>query len=834
MKRPLLEPAPLFTAWHPSGTCPRVLHNKKSQGVRALLIGLAVLGLALHGPRSFGQGEPPPEGIRIDRVTISGNQRVEDEAIRVRLTAQPGSTYKESVVDNDVRALYKLGFFDDVTASLSQVNGQWVLNYDVHERPFVRQVRVEGNKKIDKEELEGMLRIRPNTILDPEKARKGIEEAKNAYEKKGYLDADIRYDVTPVGENEVDVTFVVDEREPIRIREILFEGNKQFSDSELKRIMATKERWILSFVTGAGNLDREVLNTDSERLTAWYYENGFIDVRVDEPTIARDKDGLTVTFKIDEGERYHFGDINVVGETLPDLPPEKVDLHAKKGETFQPSKLREDINAVSADYGDLGYAFVNVTPETDIDAAGKVVNVNYRVTRGPQVSIDRIEISGNTKTRDKVIRRELELQEQQRFSGTKLRRSQERLRRLGFFEDVNITTRKAESEDRLDVIVDVREGSTGSFSAGAGISSGESFLFNVRLSEANLFGRGQAVVLNADFGSIRRNISLSFTEPYFLDTPLTLGIDAFNWKLDFDEFTRGGTGGGIRTLYPFPALGLDVVRLGPLGQFSLLDTRIGLEYRIEDADISNVSNGAAAIIRAEQGSSLTSSIIPRIFRDTRNNLLDPTTGSYQDLSLEVAGLGGDSQFINAQSRARFYVPVLNIAALGAPIVFATGWNLGYGFGYGSQPELPLFERYFPGGINSVRGFQVRSLGPTNLVTQQAQGLPENQCPLGMPPNECAALFRRDVIGGSQQLIFNNEIIFPILVSLGVKGVVFCDAGNAFTVSEGINFDGMRVSVGGGIRWLSPIGPLRIEAGFPLNAQTGDQVQRIQFSFGGPP
>jgi outer membrane protein insertion porin family len=801
--------------------------------VRAVLLGMAVVGLALHAVPTLAQPEPVPENARIDRVVISGNQRVEDEAIRVRLTAQPGSAFKESVVDADVRALYKLGFFDDVTASLSRVDGQWVLTYDVHERPYIRQVRVEGNKKIDKEELEGMLRVRPNTILDPEKARRGIEEAKSAYEKKGYLDADIRYDTAPVGENEVDVTFVVDEHAPIRIRDIVFEGNKEFSDRQLRGIMATKERWFLSFLTGAGNLDREVLNTDSERITAYYYENGFIDVRVDEPKIERDEDGLKVTFKIDEGERYHFGDVKVVGETLPDVALDKLPLHAKSGETFQPSKLREDINTISGDYGDIGYAFVNVTPETDIDSGQKAVNVSYRVTRGPEVYIDRIEISGNTKTRDKVIRRELELQEQQRFSGTKLRRSQERLRRLGFFEDVNITTRKAESEDRLDVIVDVREANTGAFSAGAGISSGESFLFNVRLSESNLFGRGQAVVLNADFGSIRRNISLSFTEPYFLDTPLTLGIDAFNWKLQFEEFTRGGTGGGIRTLYPFPALGLDVVRLGPLGQVSLLDTRVGLEYRIEDAEITDVSRGAPAVIQAERGSSLTSSIIPRIFRDTRNNILDPTAGSFQDFSLEVAGLGGDSRFINAQSRARWYIPVLSIPALGAPFVFGSGWNLGYGFGYGGQTELPLFERYFPGGINSIRGFRVRSLGPGNNVYQQQKGN-QQDCPLGMPPDECARLFRHDVIGGSQQLIFNEELIFPIVPSLGIKGVLFCDAGNAFLASQGIRFDEMRVSVGAGIRWLSPIGPLRIEAGFPLNAQTGDQIQRLQFSFGGPP
>ena len=796
-------------------------------------MGLVIVGLVLHVPRAAAQEQTPPPGVRIDRVTISGNQRVEDEAIRVRLTAQPGSQYNESVVDNDIRSLYKLGFFEDVTASLSQVNGQWVLNYDVRERPFVRQVRVQGNKKIDKEELEGMLRLRPNTILDPEKARKGIEEAKSAYEKKGYLDADIHYETTPVGENEVDVTFVVDEHKPIRVHSIVFEGNKQFSDSQLKRVMATKESNVLSFVTGAGNLDREVLNTDAERITAFYYENGFIDVKVDEPKIDRDAKGLTVTFKVDEGERYHFADVSVVGETLPDVSAAQRTLHAKAGETFQPSKLREDINAITSDYGDIGYAFVNVTPETDIDAANRSVTVRYRVTRGPEVYIDRIEITGNTKTRDKVIRRELELQEQQRFSGTALRRSQARLRRLGFFEEVNITTRKAESEDRLDVIVDVREGNTGAFSAGAGISSGESFLFNVRLSESNLFGRGWATVLNADIGSIRRNISLSFTDPYFLDTPLTLGIDAFNWQLQFDEFTRGGTGGGIRTLYPFPALGLDVLRLGPLGQYSMLDTRLGLEYRVEDATIKDVNRGAATVIQAAAGSILTSSVIPRFFRDTRNSFLDPSDGSVQDVSLEVAGLGGDARYINLQSRARWYIPFLNIPALGAPLVFATGATLGYGVGYGGQTELPLFARYFPGGINSVRGFQVRSLGPSNQVLEQQQS-PENGCPLGAPPNYCAAGFKRDVIGGSQQLIFNNEIIFPIVPSLGLKGVVFCDAGNAFLASTGIQFDQMRVSVGAGIRWLSPIGPLRIEVGFPLNAQTGDQIQHVQFSFGGPP
>jgi outer membrane protein insertion porin family len=806
---------------------------RKCQGVRALIVALAIAELAFRPALLLAQAadERPVPGVRIERVVIAGNQRVEDEAIRIKLKTRAGSPYEPQLVDDDIRAIYKMGFFDSVRATMDRTAGGWVLTYDVHERPFIRQVRIEGNKKIETEELEGMLRVRPTTILDPQKARQGIVEAKSAYEKKGYLDADIRYETTPVGENEVDVTFLIDEHDPVRIEHIEFEGNQEFDDSDLKRIMQTGENNILSPITGAGNLDREVLKTDTERLTAYYYESGYIDVRVDEPQIERKEDGLTILIKIDEGEQYTFGTITTAGETLPEIDEaHRERFEAQEGEVFKPSLLREDINALTEEYGNRSYAFVNVTPATDIDQANRTVNVTYTITRGPAVSIDRIEISGNTKTRDKVIRRELELQEQGAFSGTALRRSQDRLRRLGFFEDVNITTRKADTEDKLDLIVDVREGNTGAFSAGAGISSGESFLFNVRVSESNLFGRGQSLVFNADFGSIRRNISLSFTEPYFLDTPLTLGIDVFNWELEFDQFTRGGTGGGLRTLYPFAAMGLDVVHLGPLGDVSLLDTRLGLEYRIEDSEISNVARSAATVLRAEAGTSLTSSLIPRVFRDTRNNLLDPTAGSFQDFSVEFAGLGGDSKFLNAQSRARWYIPVWQIPKLG-PLTFATGWNFGYGFGYGSDPELPLFERYFPGGINSLRGFEVRSLGPRVDVFEQGKGNDDN-CPFG--DNACGRLIRRDVIGGSQQLVFNNEMIFPIVQALGVKGVVFCDAGNAFLATKGIDFGEMRVSVGGGLRWLSPIGPLRIEYGVPINPQSGDQIQRIQFSFGAPP
>ncbi len=775
--------------------------------MRVLPVGM-VLGLLLP----FATMATAQEDVRIDRVAIAGNQRVEEEAIRAQVRTQPGTHLSEETVDNDIRAIYRMGFFDGVQAELSQQDGKWVLTYHVTERPLIRDVHIEGNKKISREDLEGALKVRPKTIFDPEKVRLGIEEAKKLYEKKGYLDATITDTTEPVGEHEVVLTYKIDEGKVVRITKLVFEGARAFSASQLRSVMQTKEEWFLSFVTGAGNLDNEVLKADIERLTAFYYDHGYIDVKIDEPVVQRDKSGLTVTMKIDEGQQYKVGSVDLGGDLLPDPETARKRLSLAPGEVFRTSKLRGDITALTEVYGDQGYAFVNVTPDTAVDPAAKIVNVIYKVSKGPEVYIDKIDITGNTKTRDKVIRRELQVQEQQRFSGTKLRRSQERLRRLGFFEDVNITTRRAESEDRLDLLVDVKEASTGTFSAGAGIASGESFLFNVRLSEINLFGRGQQLVLNADIGSIRRNFSLNFTDPYVFDTQITGRFSLFNWLLIFDQFTRGGTGASVGALYPLPALGW-----GTLGGFSLEDTRVGVDYRIENAEITDVSANAPAPIQVAQGTSLTSGVTPRLYRDTRNHPFDPTAGSVQDVSFEFAGLGGDSKFIKLDARGRWYFPFWKSPSLGT-FVFAIGGTLGYGFSYsGPTSDLPLFERYFPGGINSVRGFQILSLGPRTTVTDSF-GLNEGSFP----------------IGGSEQLISNNEIIFPIVEALGLKGVTFFDAGNAFSAADGINLGDMRLAVGGGFRWQSPIGPLRIEVGFPLNRHVGDQTQTIMFSFGGPP
>src|SRR6185503_291954 len=542
-----------------------------------------------------------------------------------------------AALDADVRAVYGMGFFDQVDADVSPAGaGQVALVFRVKERPLVRTLKVEGTDEIEKEEIEGALKVRPRTILDPEKIRQGIEAARKLYIDKGYLDATITYTTTPVGENEVDIVYKVEEKDTIKVEEISFEGNEAFSGRTLRGVMQTRESWIFGFITGAGVLSRDVLRTDVERLTAYYYDHGYVTVRIDEPRVERKDDGLYITVKIAEGDQFKIGKVDLAGTELPpDTAKLQEGLDTVGGEVFSAGALREDSQKLTERLSEDGYAFATVEPQTAIDESTKTVDVTFQADRGKQVVVDRIEIEGNSKTRDKVIRREMRLQEQELYSARKLRKSREALQRLGFFQEVNITTRRAAEEDRMNVVVDVKEQQTGAFSAGAGFSSADSLLFNVRIQENNLFGRGQRIVLSGDAGSIRRNIILSFTEPYFRDTPLTVGVDVFDWRLEFDDFARSGRGASTQFTYPVTALGYDTLWGLPLDE-----VRVGADYRLEQAEIGDIDFSASRSIRAEEGESLVSSITPRVSRNTLNHAFDPTAGSFQDLGVELAGLGG--------------------------------------------------------------------------------------------------------------------------------------------------------------------------------------------------
>ena len=755
-------------------------------------------------------------GPVLSAVDIKGNRRVDQGAIRIHIKSASGQRVDPARVDQDLRAIYAMGFFDDVSAEIDESGKAAVLTFVVRERPYIASVQVDGGDELKPEEVEAALKVRARTIYDPDKVRRGVEDAKRLYEEKGYLDVSITPDLKTSGaDGDVDLVYHIEQGEPVRVGEIEFEGNNNLSSRELRGVMQTKEKWLLSWLFKSGTLNRDALKTDVERITALYYDNGFVNVKVGEPQVTREGDELRVVIKIDEGEQYNFGEVKFGGDVPPTTEEETKlfdTIEAEKGKVFRASILRDDVTKLTDFLGDQGYAFANVEPETLIRPEEKAVDVTFRMNRGRPVTIGKIEITGNTKTRDKVIRRELKIGEQEQFSATKLRKSRDALRRLGFFSDVNLTTRKATAPDQINVLVDTKEGSTGSFSAGAGYSSGDQFLFNVRVSENNLFGRGQRVVFNADFGSVRRNIYIAFTEPYVLDTPLLGTATIFNTELRFRNFSRGATGFSLRALYPLEDLGLHYI-----GPVSFEDTRIGLEYRLERGKIFDVSLDAPPSIWTERGDITVSSIAPNFVRNTLNHAFDPTAGSFQDVSVQLAGLGGSTSFYRAEARGRWFFPLYRIPDIG-PLVFSTGGTVAYGKGESglSGNEIPLIERYFPGGINTVRGYETRTLGPRENVLD-GQG----------------NIINSEPIGGTNEFVSQNEIIFPILQSLGIRGVVFFDAGNAFLQSDGIDFGNLRYGVGGGVRWLSPFGPLRIEYGIPLNLSSGERKSSILFSFGAP-
>ena len=837
--------------------------NKKS-GI-ALVTGLALLTLPGQSGRSWAQSVDPavqstgaarpassagfsssaesaepaksapsaPQKVIISEIAIAGNEQVEGEAIRIRLSSRPGELLNPETVDADIRSVYDMGFFNHVEARTAEHSGKTVLTYWVRERPLIRQILVEGQDKISKDDLLAAFKIHPRTILNPVKIRRSILDAKKIYEEKGYLDTDISYRTEMTNNGEAILTFTIAENSTTSVANIIFEGNEAFSGKTLQGFMQTKKTSWLSRFMPVGILSNEALKNDVERLTAFYYDHGYINVRIDEPQVKRGDNGLNVTIRVEEGPKFRVGEVHVVGDVPGGEPAAKTVLTLRPKRTFKASVLREDVFSLTSYFSDQGYAFVNIEPETDVQPEDNLVNVSYRVDKGPEVYIDRVDIAGNSKTRDKVIRRELSVIEQSLFAASSLELSRDRVKRLGFFEDVNLTTKRGKRKDLLNVLVDVKEAQTGSFSLGAGFNSATSVVGNARIQENNFLGRGQRLVLGASIGTRYRNTQLNFMYPYVMDTQLRAGVELFDWRFAFEDFDRSGTGGGVRLFYPLTALGYHSI----LG-YSLLDVELGFQYQWERSKISNFEQITPDAVRAEAGSRTASLISPTIMRNTLNHPMEPTAGSLQQVSFSFAGLGGDTDYTKLELEARYFLPIYRSRRLGT-FTLMTGGIFGYGSGEIDftenrhiatqraqilENDVPLFDRYFPGGINSIRGFGERSLGPREEVIVVVS---DSDSPGGRK----SRTFHRP-IGGSHQLIINNEVVFPLVPQLNLKGVVFNDIGNAFTNLQGVDLGDLRYSVGAGVRWKSPFGPIRIEVARPLNAKQDERTSNIHFSFGG--
>lgn len=732
----------------------------------------------------------------LQSVEVAGNSRVETATIMLQINSSAGSELDPATVDRDVKEIYRTGFFEQVTAKVQHGAEGPVLVFQVLEKPALRKILIEGNEEIDDDTLREKLNIEARRFLDQRKITAGIEQAKSYYQEQGYYGTEISYSVTPLDDNEVDLTFNIKEGEEAKLREVRFEGNEHIDSSDLEDAIETSRyKWWSSWLTGTGVVKQDQLENDVRELTRYYLNHGYADIRVGEPAVTRTDDGLRVTFPIEEGQVYSFGDIRVAGDLIENSPAktlEGIDSHS--GDTFGIDKLRKDAFTVSDKFTDIGYAFANVEPDTVANREARTIDVVFNVDKGSLITVNRINISGNQKTADNVIRRVLKMQERQLYSSSKIRKSQQLLQRLGYFDEVTITPESAPTPNEVDLNVGVKEGNTGTFSAGAGVSSGEGFLINMKISENNLFGRGYSLALDVDQGNRNKNYVLSFENPRVNDSWWSAGIDLLSVEREFDDFDRDQTGGSISAGYP----------LAFLGEEYMDEIRFSLKYELLRITIDEIEDDAPQLIKDEEGRSTSSSITPRLVRNTIDNPLNPSRGSRQVGSVELAGIGGDEEFWLVQLSNSFYYPLWEPSA--GPLVFAQRTRFDYGDTF-NDDTFPLFRRFFPGGINSVRGFKSRELGP-----KDEEG------------NE---------FGGSKQLIGNFEIIFPLLSSLGLKGLVFYDIGNAFDDEDNISLGELRHAAGGGLRWNSPLGPIRIEIGTPLDREEGEQRLVTNFSFGAP-
>ncbi|MGH7797722.1 MAG: outer membrane protein assembly factor BamA [Candidatus Binatia bacterium] len=786
-----------------------------------------LLSAGLAG-KSWGQ-----EKVTLKDVKISGNLRVEDDGIRLHLKSRPGDLFNAATVEQDVKAIYRMGFFDNVHAELSP---DGVLTYAVKEKPYVRELKIQGASQVSREKVEAALGIGQRTILDRAKVAEGVDKVRKLYNEQGYVNAAVEYSVTVEANNQAVVTLDIIEGGRLLIKKVSFEGNKAFSASDLQSQIATKEEWIFSFITNRGVLDRDMLTNDVAILSNHYNDHGYVEHKIDEPAVLRARDGLEVVFRIHEGPQYRVGKVEIGGDLIQDGRQMLKSVKLTTGQIFRGSRLREDITTLSEMYSNKGFAFVQVDPITSVDPTEKKVDVALVIAKGPPVYFNRVLVAGNTKTRDKVVRRELLANEQDLFAGTKITQSRNALQRTGYFEDVQITTKKTEQPDAVDVLVDVKEGPTGTFQVGAGYSSGDGFLFNANISEKNLMGRGQGVSGNFSIGSSRQDYIFSVGDPYFNDTKMAVGLEAFNMEREYTDFDERKIGFGVNTSYPLKNLRMpffgrsraetnpgsdELASNAPLTLWDYM--RGGVSYNLTHENIDGVSATAPDSIKSEAGKTLTSSVTPGITYDSRDHFFAPTEGTKSAFSVKTAGLGGDTRFIKSDVSGRWHYPILKDPNWGGSYVLALGGALGYGIGFSKNNnddgrDLPLFERYFLGGINSIRGFAERSIGP-----REPSG-----CDASTPP-VCTGT---DVIGGDKSLVFNAELLFPVMEQYGVRGVAFFDMGNSF--NDGFSFGDLRRSVGAGVRWMSPFGPLRVELGFPLNKQPDDDTSVLGFSIGSQP
>jgi outer membrane protein insertion porin family len=766
-----------------------------------LLTGPA-LARAAEEPAAAAPSPATSSGPTIAAIEVEGNRRVEVDAIKGAMVSKVGMPIDGKAIQQDVRSVMKLGYFADVSIEEKGPPEKLVLVVKVVEKPSVQDYRIEGNDEIGSDDFKDAIEVKRYAILDAAAVRKTVKKMQEKYTEKGFYLAEVTSRVEERPDNQVVVVFVVNERAKVQVRRVHFVGNERVAKEEILPFLQTQEGSFLAFLSSAGTYKEESFQRDLQAIQAVYLEKGYVNVKVGKPTIAitPDRTALFISIPIDEGEQFTIGKVDFSGDLLGMRPFLPQLLQSTPGELFVRSKVGHDLFAVADFFKDMGYAYVNVNPMTNLDPKAKTLGLTYDVQPGQKVYFERIEIQGNSKTRDKVIRRELRIYEGDLYSAEAIKNSKQRLTALGYFEVAEISTRKGSADDRIIAVVEVKEKATGTFQIGAGFSSYENFILTAQISQNNFFGWGQTLSLQLQWSSLRQLGQIQFVEPYFFDTKWTFAFDLYANENLYANFTRGALGGSMTWGYELAGLAWLIP-----GAAKLDDLRFFGTYTLERIRVTSSVQDLLLYNRFRSG--VTSAVRFSVGWDRRDNRLFPTSGFYLSAGLELAppflaptAIFGDevNLFYRETIEFRLYQNIWQGLTgrfrLLAGVV--RGWDVNH--------PVPVSELYYLGGVNTVRGYRLYSISPVALVGNTAS------------PDSVLRLLQ---VGGNKQLVLNFELEYPILEKLGIRAVVFFDMGNTFmpgaytdpTVSLSL-----YKAVGFGFRWFSPIGPLRFEWGFPLD------------------
>jgi len=726
----------------------------------------------------------------IASIAPEGNTRIDSGAILRNISSRTGDIYDTEQLRNDMKNVFKMGYFDDVKFKVEDTEKGKAVIFEVKEKPVITQVVISGQDELKEDDIREVMSVIPNTILNAQKIREAVDNIKSLYKSKGFYNTEVTPELTYPLADRVNVEFRIEEGEKVFIKDIKFVGNDSFKDKELLKVMGTKEKGLLSWFTDSGVLKRDILEQDIARVTSFYHHHGYIEATVGKPEITQDGEWLFVNIEISEGNRYKVGTIELTGDIIGNKEELLHLLNIRNEEYLSRNILREDILRLNDYYAENGYAFAEATPTVNTNKEEKVVDMVIDINKGDLVYINRITIKGNTRTRDKVIRRELLIREKGIFDSKALRQSHQRLSRLDFFEDVSITPEPTPDKTKMDLVVEVKEKPTGAFSIGAGYSSVDALMFMAEISQNNFLGRGQRMALSAQVSGTSARYNIGFTEPHFYDSQLLLGIDIYNWAREYDLYTRDSRGFAVRFGYPV---------------WELWDA--SFSYGYDDTELTDVDfdNVAPSIIDSLD-INVTSYVSFNLSRDTRNSLYVTTKGSLNVLHTKYAGgfLGGDSQFTKVDGFTSWFFPGFFFDETAFHIKLSAGqaWE-------NESGKLPDYEKFYLGGINTIRGFKTRSIAVKE--TDPVSGIVYE-------------------IGGNIMWFTNLEYHFPLVKAGGLRGLVFYDAGNVYE-SEW-DFNDIKQSVGAGLRWLSPMGPMRLEWGYVIDPEPGEDSSNWEFSMGG--